>query len=206
MAISDVTEDDGALYLYPQSHLLPIQGAIDFWSPDHQDGLPPILASFQKSSLTITLRRGDVLLFDSRLWHGSYKNTSGRDRIAVVIRWTGKDYELPKHIPGPEPHCFGMWTCFDQTMAILSQALKNFYSEIAEDFSQLISTWQQKVRYNGADLGLEHTKEIYTMLECVKILHLANSQHNGGDAYGRVYKDLWTYLLSPLQQKMRTDG
>lgn len=206
LAVSDVTQADGAVYLYPQSHLLPLQGAIDFWSPDHQDGLPPLLASLRAPALTITLQRGDVLLFDSRLWHGSYANTSGRHRIAVVTRWTGKDYELPAPIPDPAPHFFGMWTCFEQTITILSQALKSFYQEEVTDFLQLIDVWQQKVLDNDTDGGLGPTKELYTVLERLKILQLASSQHNGGDSYGRVYKAIWTYLLAPLQQKMRTNG
>jgi hypothetical protein len=48
LAVTNVYQENGAMYLYPQSHLLPIQGAIDFWSPAHQDELPTALQEFSK--------------------------------------------------------------------------------------------------------------------------------------------------------------
>jgi len=37
-------------------------------------------------------------------------------------------------------------------------------------------------------------------LQKLKILHLAHLRHNGGDATGTIYKNLWKVLLRPLEE------
>ena len=203
LAVSDVRQDNGAPYVYPQSHLLPIQGAVDFWSPDHQDGLPQVLKHSAQAPVTMTLDQGDLLLFDSRLWHGSYPNTSGQHRIGMVTRWTGKDYQPPAFIPAPEAHSFGMWTCAEQTTHILTQALRTLYQVECEDFVALLTIWQQKLQENKGSQLASTPQQAVEALERVRILHFASEQHNGGDSYGRVYKNLWYTLLEPLVQRMQ---
>ncbi len=202
LAVTKVRLKDGGMYLYPQSHLWPIQRAVDFWSPDHQDRLPKILEPFLKEAITITLDRGDVLLFDSRLWHGSHKNISGQHRVAVVTRWTGKAYEPPPFIPNPDVHFFGLWTCAEQTVTILSQALGTFYQEESNNFLQLLAIWQKKLEKGEASQLVNNAEAALQALAHVRILHFASKQHHGGDSYGRVYKNLWSCLLAPLVQRM----
>lgn len=203
LAVRNVRQEDGALYVYPQSHLLPIQGAVDFWSPDHRDGLPQTLKHSAQAPVTIPLAQGDMLLFDSRLWHGSHPNTSGQHRLAMVTRWTGKRYQPPALIPAPEAHFFGMWTCAEQTAHILMQALRTFYKEEYEDFVALLDTWQQKLQATKGRQLTSTVQQALEALEHVRVLHFASEQHNGGDSYGRVYKNLWHALLAPLVQRMQ---
>lgn len=201
LAVSKVRQDNGAMYVYPKSHLLPIQGAVDFWSPDYQDNLPQAIRQSAKMPVTINLDPGDLLLFDSRLWHGSHPNTSGQHRIGMVTRWTGKNYQPPATIPDPVAHAFGMWTCGEQTKHILQQALSIFYQEEPEDFIAILTSWQQKLQEAKGRQLIIKTQQALEALEHVRVLSLASEQHNGGDAYGRVYKNLWHVLLEPLVQR-----
>ena len=58
----------------------------------------------QKSKIKpIISKRGDIVIWDGRIWHGTTKNKSGRSRWALVsnfVRWWVKQsYDIPKAVP-----------------------------------------------------------------------------------------------------------
>ncbi len=63
-------------------------GATRFLSGSHQSPEPPELAAFEQSSERATGLAGDIVLFDSRLWHAAAPNQSTRNRRALTLTFT----------------------------------------------------------------------------------------------------------------------
>ena len=171
IALDDVAENSGPLSVIPGSQLEGIFPAVDFWSPYYE---PP-----ERETLSVPLEKGDGICFDSRIWHGSPKSRAGTSRYAWVLRWTTKSWKLDEAIPLPEPLPFGMWTCGDEARQLLSEGIDN----PPEDLADLIDLCPQD-----------------PVLEKIKILHLASARHNGGDATGTIYKELWNQEVTPCTQ------
>lgn len=162
IALDNVKQNSGPLSVIPGSHLKGIFPAVDFWSPQYE--------SIERDSLSLPIEKGDGICFDSRLWHGSPKSCTGTSRYAWVLRWSTKSWKLNEEIPPPKPLSFGMWTCGEETKQHLSEGINN----PPKDLADLIDLYPQD-----------------PALEKIKILHLASTRHNGGDATGTVYKELW---------------
>jgi ectoine hydroxylase-related dioxygenase (phytanoyl-CoA dioxygenase family) len=80
LPLTAVTRDNGAMRLLPQSHKifnLPRGSYIENGNFDNQKILS------EKDFLTLNLLPGDLLLFDTRLVHASFNNTSEKTRVAV---------------------------------------------------------------------------------------------------------------------------
>ncbi|MEI6187887.1 MAG: phytanoyl-CoA dioxygenase family protein [Alphaproteobacteria bacterium] len=201
LALNDVDEQSGSLQFIEGSHKWPISPAVDFWSPEVK--LNSILEQEHQSQLQrINLKEGDAVIFDSRLWHGSIKSTSGDDRYAYVSRWEMLGQPFPK-IPSIQPAFFGMWNCHRITKDILSKRLQFIKPEVVvnENFAELISQWQTLMQENHILEAIDQIKAVQA-LENVKILHIAANRHNAGDLTGRIYKNLWNSLLCNLQNKL----
>jgi ectoine hydroxylase-related dioxygenase (phytanoyl-CoA dioxygenase family) len=196
LALDDVDNETGALQFIPKSHKLPIQSAVDFWSPSY-------ISSKKYNKITktntkvIELKKGDAVIFDSRLWHGSLKSLSGKDRHAYVTRWEILDFGFP-NIPKIKPEYFGMWNCHDITINILRSSLKNLNSTACDndDFVTLINKWKNIIQNN--DIPNINKNKADEDLENVSILHKAATKHDAGDLTGKIYKNLWYSLLSHL--------
>jgi hypothetical protein len=78
--LQDVDESNGALWLIEKTHQM--------FSPYRSVSFPPPFADIKETLADyfqpISLKKGQALFFDSRVIHTSGKNTSGKDRIAVV--------------------------------------------------------------------------------------------------------------------------
>ncbi len=85
--LEDQTEDNGCTVLIPGSHL-----SGKYCS---QDAFP--------SAVSIRARAGDLVFWDSRIWHGARQNTSGGTRwamIATFCRWWIKQaFDIPGNLP-----------------------------------------------------------------------------------------------------------
>lgn len=201
LALNDVDEQSGSLQFIEGSHKWPISPAVDFWSPEVT--LNSALEEKHQNQLRrIILKEGDAVMFDSRLWHGSIKSTSGNDRYAYVSRFEIIGQTFPK-IPSIQPAFFGMWNCHEITKDILSKRLQDIKPEVVvkDDFAWLISQWQILVQGNHMLEAIDQIKAMRA-LKNVKILHIAANYHNAGDLTGRIYKDLWNYLLCFLQNQL----
>jgi hypothetical protein len=192
LALNDVTESCGPLEVIPKSHLQSIKPAVDFWSPDY---FPDSL--FEAGAVKIPVKAGDVIFFDSRLWHGSRKNFDRAQRYAFVTRWKTRSWKLTEKLPPIEPLFFGMWTCGGETKKLLDAGMRKFFEEQEDSFTLLLDKWLRRLKGAHLPFSYDSTKA-QEALKKVKILHLASEKHYGGDAIGEVYKHLWNVFLYPL--------
>jgi len=160
IALDPVTVHNGPLVVVPGSHLEGIFPAVDFWSPQYE--------APEKKTISLPVEKGDGICFDSRLWHGSPPSQTFAPRFAWVLRWKTKNWNLKEKIPSPEPLPNGMWNCRETVIKYLSKGFKSPPNDLAELIELYPST---------------------PSLEKLKILHLASTKHNGGDAMGTIYKE-----------------
>jgi phytanoyl-CoA hydroxylase len=89
LALGEENEDNGALQFIPGSHRMPIapqqMDALDFLRPE----VPENQALFALG-VTPQLKRGDVVLFHSKLFHAARRNDSDRMKASVVFAYHGK--------------------------------------------------------------------------------------------------------------------
>lgn len=203
LALQDVNLEDGPLEVLPQSHLGKIEPAVDFWDPNFIDKMHQS-NKWQKNFRSLPIKSGDAIIFDSRIWHRSSENRSKQNRFALVTRWNQEDYEVAFKIPAKKPAKFGMWNCGSLTEKILRQGLsKCFQLNISGDFSEIICLWQEKLNDKVKlpfSMDLSQSQKNLTNLW---ILNKAASLHNGGDAQGVVYPQLWHCFLEPLYQWLK---
>lgn len=190
LALDDVDEQSGPLIVQTKSHTEPLQPAVDFWSL--------LYTPVNKPHTRVLAQKGDLILFDSRLWHGSAPATKKTDRFAFVSRWSCQSYEPPKDIPGIQKAPFGMWTCQEVTQNILMQGGTLLIQQTPWDFVDLLELWATYLRQQEVPFKISVEKAVLS-LERLKTLHLAHLKHDGGDASGTLYKDLWQNLLKELQ-------
>lgn len=193
LALEDVCENAGALEVIPGSHKQSIEPAVDFWSPEYR--ADPF---HKKNALKLPLSAGDIVFFDSSLWHGSSESLAKKSRYALVTRWTTQAWLPPLYIPPIEPRDFGMWTCGEQTQQILSQAAHFLFGSQEQDILKLLELWEDRLQRKSFTFIVDQNVAIES-LKRIKILHRAYLKHNGGDATGTLYKNLWKSFLCPLR-------
>ena len=192
LALTDAPLESGPLEVIIGSHRGVIEPAIDFWVPGYQD--LNTLKKGIKQKLPATA--GDLILFDSCLWHGSGRSESFDERFALVTRWKTKGYETP-FVPPFQPKPFGMWTCQRKTEDILAKSLKLFFRKGVSNYVDLLDQWEEILGAVSLSF-LKNTQKAQEDLRRVRLLHLAYEKHNGGDAQGILYAQLWHSLLKPL--------
>ena len=197
LALTDVPLKSGPLEVIIGSHRGVIEPAVDFWVPAYKDSNTLKKGIKQK----LPAKAGDLILFDSCLWHGSPRNESTDERFALVTRWKTKGYEAPL-IPSLHPKPFGMWTCQRKTEDILAKSLKLFFEKRISNYLDLLDQWE-KILSTISLPFLENTQKAQEDLRRVRLLHLAHQKHNGGDAQGILYAKLWYSLLRPLSFYLR---
>ncbi len=198
LPLDDVSLKEGVLELLPNSHLGKIEPAIDFWQPDFIDTM--YLSSYwQQNFVSLPVQVGDAIVFDSRIWHRSAANTSGRNRFSLVTRWSRVDYIPTCKIPDKIPANFGMWTCGALTESILKQGLRHcFQLNITTDLENYIQLWQEKLAEEKQLPFFIEMGQTQKALRSLWILHKSAQMHNGGDAQGIVYPNVWRHFLNPL--------
>jgi hypothetical protein len=87
IALDETNETNGPTFLVPKSH------RFDEWAS----------SSWLDKSITVYSKPGDVLIWDSRLWHGAGANTSGGTRWAIIATfsrwWIKQTYNMPESFP-----------------------------------------------------------------------------------------------------------
>lgn len=200
LSLQDITLREGALEFLPGSHLKEIAPAIDFWEPNFIDQIC-LSEDWEKNHVVLPIQAGDAVVFDSRIWHRSGRNESGRNRFGIATRWSRLNYQPFCHIPEKIPATFGMWTCGPLTESILQYGLQfcfdlNSTGNLVGD----IGLWQEKLKKGKKYPFLVDIPQAKKALDNLLILHQGSQLHNGGDAQGIVYPNLWHYLLEPLSQ------
>lgn len=201
LALHEVNTAAGVLEFLPGSHREEIAPAVDFWDPEFVDTLQKS-TRWQHQAIAVPVQTGDIIAFDSRIWHHSAYNASGEDRFALVTRWSQKSYQPPNVIPEKIPAPFGMWTCGPVTKALLKQGLATCFQPpvVSVDWTTCIALWQKKLAESKTLPFAVNGPRAQKSLKGVSILDRAATLHNGGDAQGSVYANLWRDLLQPLSE------
>lgn len=88
LALEDVNHENGCLYFVPKSHKI-------FRYVRTINHYPSPIKSLQefltKSTVNVPLKKGECILFDHAIVHGSYANRSTRDRVGIAIGGLPKD-------------------------------------------------------------------------------------------------------------------
>lgn len=207
LALQEVTFSAGVMEFLPGSHTEEIAPPIDFWDPQFIDAVQ-ISTRWQHQAMAVPVQTGDIIVFDSRIWHRSAYNVSGKDRFALVTRWRRRNYQPTKVIPEKIPTPFGMWTCGPVTRALLQQGLAACFQPpiVSVDWATCLGLWKKKLAEPENLPFSVDAPRAQNSLEGVSILDRAATLHNGGDAQGRVYANLWRDLLQPLSQWLQDNN
>lgn len=200
LALTDAPLESGPMEVIASSHKGSIEPAVDFWDPAFEDKVP----LRKEGSRKLPVKAGDLILFDSRLWHGSGKNESCHERFALVTRWKTKRY-IPPLIPSMKLRPFGMWTCQKETEKILTNGLWALFQETPGAYRETLKKWESLLE-NTTFSFLEDSKKAKESVRRVFLLNEAHHAHNGGDAQGILYARLWKHLLEPLSLYLRQQG
>jgi ectoine hydroxylase-related dioxygenase (phytanoyl-CoA dioxygenase family) len=193
VALNDISGDSSPLEVIPESHLLPLKPAVDFWSPHYEQD-----TSLKLRARKLILEAGDAVFFDSRLWHGSGTNRDLSSRYALAARWSSEDWSFSELIPPIEPDFFGLWTSGKMTEDLLAEGLSVLFRRSEADFIKLLDVWMQYLQESSLPFVIDISSALESFKN-LKILHLAHIHHNGGDAIGTVYRNFWEIFLSPLK-------
>jgi hypothetical protein len=197
VALNDVEIHSGALQFLPGSHRSPISPPVDFWQPDYFDTIRRTDA-WQKQAITVPVKKGDAIIFDSRIWHGSTENINEQQRFAAVSRWSVPNFIID-NIPEFKTVAFGMQNCSNRTLDILNKAGMILFNQDTSSLVKLISSWEEYLQNNPTLPFICNYAQVLKALKQVRILNLGHKLHNGGDSQGVVYSNLWNVLLVHLQ-------
>lgn len=198
LALTDVSANDGALEVLTRSQMDEILPAIDFWDPEFQDEVRNSVR-WQQEKKSYSMSQGDAVVFDSRVWHGSGLNTSNNIRIALVTRWKTLGFTgFAQTIPEKKPSKFGMWSCGEKTFKDLKTFMDNPSAEYTADF---INSVINRIESNNEEFNFDKVLAIKALRKLV-ILHQGSLRHNGGDALGVVYAELWKHFLNHLNEEV----
>ena len=206
LSLQDVSMEDGVLELLPGSHLAKIDPPVDYWQPDFMDKMQ--LSSLWRDHFrAFPVEAGDCILFDSRIWHRSDANRTGRDRVAIVTRWRVLEdkpsYDVPEKIYSE----FGIWTCGERTKTLLKQGLeKIFQLNVVGDLKNCIDLWLDIFSREEKLPMVINTLQAQNALKDLLILHKASALHNGGDMQGIIYPAIWEHFLKPLSKWLKNNG
>lgn len=195
--LNDIALTESPLQFLPQSHIDPIQPAIDFWEPNFIDQFRQT-SRWQQQAVTIPINVGNAIIFSSAIWHASLDYQGTTERFALVVRWGNDDF-IDLKIPSPNKVNFGMWNCGEYTEKILSNSLQQLFNMSSKDYLHSIRLWQKQLENYQAPAEINYA-EAYLALEKLRILNEAYLNYRGSDGQGIVYGSVWNNLLSFLKK------
>ncbi|MDA8768035.1 phytanoyl-CoA dioxygenase family protein [Planktomarina temperata] len=87
LLLNDQTEENGCTLVVPGSHR-----SDDYAPPEAFESATPVIAS-----------KGDLVIWDSRLWHAALPNNTGEDRWSLISTftrwWIKQNYHTPESLP-----------------------------------------------------------------------------------------------------------
>ncbi|MFN3234327.1 MAG: phytanoyl-CoA dioxygenase family protein [Gammaproteobacteria bacterium] len=194
ISLSDISVSEGVMQFLPYSQLKKITTAVDFWQPDFVDDMK-LSDEWIKHHISINTKKGDALFFDSRLWHGSGDNISGKERWAIVFRWKSKSKSNITDIPKPDVVDFGMWNCGEKTKSILQNKYKMISGGYIDSYVSLLDSWVVLLQNDHYVIPDVNKALAIDALNELRILEIASVRYGGGDSHGRIYAKLWRHLL-----------
>ena len=97
ISLDHIGAEQGPLEFLPESHLESISEYQDFLNPEFRDRRT--LDEWKDKHLKIFVNSGDMILFDSRVWHASSRWCAIPRRYALILRWVVPeipDVNIPK--------------------------------------------------------------------------------------------------------------
>ncbi|MDD9139643.1 MAG: phytanoyl-CoA dioxygenase family protein [Candidatus Cardinium sp.] len=200
LSLNNVNEKAAALQVIPGSHCWPIAPLVDFWQPNYVD---KYARWYRDQIQTITMEKGDAIVFDARLWHGSGRNEAATDRFSYVTRWVIQQQDFP-FIPHPISVNFGMYNCGIVTETILSSYLLRACPNRSKlTRTALIQAWLERIDSIAIEAAVDRAQAKQALYHLL-ILNQATDLHGAGDIAGKVYKTLWFTLLQWLEKSNTT--
>lgn len=200
LSLNDVDANGAPLRVVRSSHNGAIKPAVDFWYPYFESSCSNADID---NVISLPVTAGDIIIFNSKLWHGSDINYATKERFAYVTRWVMIGETFP-YIPQRVPRAFGMFNCAQITEDILTKSLSlfNLQSQYNQhDQTMLIDIWIEFLKSTPYLLdGVEQCA--IESLQQLDILNRACTLHDAGNISGQVYKNLWFNLLSYLNSKV----
>lgn len=115
VALEDITNDNGPLHYYPQSHKLPFYDMIDLgvkasdnietkkaimaYAVDYTNFIQEIIQALALKKQTLTIKKGQAMIWSANLLHGGERiNTPGATRHSQVTHYYFEDciYYVPR--------------------------------------------------------------------------------------------------------------
>ena len=197
VALNDVFVDSGALEVLPQSHMGAIESPVDFIDPSYTDTMRNSI-TWKRHAISLPINTGDMIVFDSRLWHGSGVNSKKLDRYAIVHRWKIPNQGFEITLQPQVKSEFNMWNWIEVSDRIIINSLYNLYHKKSQYLLDGIDCLTQSLLDDNTHIFAD-TKTMVRTLRSIKICYLANIKHNARDARGTVYRSIWHKLLKHLK-------
>jgi hypothetical protein len=204
--LNDVDESTGALMMQKFSHRNKLAKPADYWAEDFVDEHCTSL-EWKRNSCVVPASAGDLIMFDSRIWHGSTENSSAKNRYAIFVRLEveGWYYDSAEFA----------WENFNQSdltirhffFAVLDLLVYFLISleggEYKKDYNKyevVIDSFIKHLQNNDKLSFIRNRGSAIHALENFKITNLARIKHNGEDSTGYTYKILKENLINPILQ------
>lgn len=187
-ALHDIDNNNGGLYVIPKSHRItnyPRKVPVSL----HTTPLKLFEKELKGWALPIFLKKGQAIIYDHRTLHGSFPNTSQKERVVVGFSITHIDSELQLYYTNP----------VDNKDKLYSYA-KSFFLEKNNSYS-----FEQAYEDAKIPSGLVFKRDItkpeqdYNEEEIKESIHLIYGSHNPQtqNPTTRFFLKIWRYLVNP---------
>lgn len=189
IALTKIGTAQGPLEVLPESHREPISEFQDYLKPGFLDRRTS--ESWKNRRQRILLDAGDMVVFDSRLWHGSSEWTAAPRRYALILRWV---------IPGIPEATIPQLSNSGRTMYDFSEWLEKSLQLLIGEYSlygdELLHVC---IRDNSIP------DKIRTLLKRYMIKRIAKELHGGGAQSGMIYEPLAEAISAEIATRELAD-
>jgi len=186
VALTPTTAEQGALEVLPRSHRT-AEMRIDFLAAGFEDRRET--PTWREHARTLSTEPGDVVLFDSLLWHASSPTSGGR-RTSLALRWATDDAPRPVPTPNSSTAEYGMDTCG----TFVDNALRSLSGR--DDQVDTETLVEAAVR-RGVLGRLPTPAQAEAALRRYLLLRQAGRMHAATAQRGMVWEDLREHLTRP---------
>ena len=183
LSLSTIGPMQAPLEFLPKSHLEPVSEYQDYLDPEFVDRKDT--QEWKKKHQSIVMNPGDMVIFDSRVWHASSEWAAPPRRYAMVLRWIVagiKDTEVPS------PRGERRW-------------MYNFSTWLEQSLQKLIDEKSQPSESSlNVAIGLDSiSAELKSLLHRYRINRAAGIHHGGTAQRGM----LWGPLAEAVRAELR---
>ena len=184
LSLSAANKNSGGIYLIPGSHIYGINKAVDLVTVEGDNHDLLITQLLKKEPIDIETESGDVIFFDSKLWHGSraYSGALSKDdiRISIISRW--KHPSLKTVIVPNEDSTYNRKNAKELILNIIKKEIGELNSNIND--IDIIDIYIDKIKHSS------YNNKLINLLEGLKINIRANEKFFCDDLQGNLFKAL----------------